>query len=237
MTPSGILLDFNGVLVDDEPLHCRALQGVLRRHGLELTEEEYWDRYLAYDDRESFRIAFANHGLRPGEGAVPPLERLLHEKLVLYLELLGDAPPYFPGAVEVVRTLSKNFRLALVSGARRIEIEKILQYENLTGIFQTIVASDDVKHSKPDPESYLLALERLSASPSEFIAVEDSLGGIRAAKAAGLDVVAVTHTYPRSRLESETPFVLDNIRELPDFFSRRFSAPNEASRSKKKPLG
>jgi HAD superfamily hydrolase (TIGR01509 family) len=195
------IFDFDGVLVDSEPLHYRALRQCLLGEGIEISEDEYRREYLAYDDRESIRIALERHG-QPYSPA--RLETLAERKAAAFESVL-DAVPFYPGARELVRALADDMPVAIASGARRDEIERILRAGSLRDAFVAVVGSDDVTQGKPDPEPYLTAFRHIAGrapglSPSQCLVVEDSVPGIAAARAAGMKVVGVAHTYPAAKL-------------------------------------
>jgi beta-phosphoglucomutase len=197
------IFDFDGVLVNSEPLHFSALRSALAETGIGITRDEYDQLYLAYDDRGAIRLAFEHHG------RAIELDRL-HEvalrKAEIFEELLPTVP-LFPGAAALVRTLAREVPLAIASGARREEIEAILEGGGLRDAFQAIVGADDVTRGKPDPEPYLRAAARLLSrvpdlKPEECVAFEDSMPGIAAARSAGMRVVAVTNSYPAEKLRA-----------------------------------
>ena len=195
------IFDFDGVIANSEPLHFAALRDALRENGIAITEEEYYHRYLAYDDRGAIRLALEHHG------ATYDLDRLdvvAVRKAEIFEELLPTIP-FFPGAAELVRDLAREIPLAIASGARREEIEAILEAGGLREAFRAIVGADDVSRGKPDPEPYLRAAARLlphapDLKPEECVAFEDSVPGIAAARTAGMKVVAVTNSYPAEKL-------------------------------------
>ncbi len=204
----GIAFDFNGVIVDDENLHCEALCRAFQPYGITLTREIYWDRYLAYDDRGAIeRIRLDHPGRVPDQDAEVVMER----KIAIYMDLLGDKPPFFPGALEAVRACATAWPLVIVSGARRAEIEAALAIGGIANLFRGIVASEDVAVSKPDPEPYVKGAAILAIPPSAILAVEDSKGGLRSARAAGCRTLAVAHTYSADDLRREADRVLPAI--------------------------
>lgn len=217
-----VLFDFNGVLVDDEPLHLRLFQRVLEQEGIEpFGEEEYWDHFVGLDDRAAFREILERAGERPD---APRLVRLTARKASYYQETVrAEGYPYFPGAAELVRELAaRRLQLGLVSGALREEVEGALAQERLRGAFKVLVTAEDVAASKPDPEGYRLAIEGLNATPPlpdrllhphEAVAVEDTVAGVAAARGAGLEVVAVAHTCAASEL-AEAGRVVTSIADL-----------------------
>jgi beta-phosphoglucomutase len=203
-----VLFDFNGVLVDDEPIHLEAFQRVLGEEGIPLTAEDYYGRYLGLDDRNCFAAVLEAAGQEP---TVPRLMRLTVRKSSYYHERIrAGGYPIFPGAAELVRELAAARRmLGVVSGAARDEVEGGLRHAGLRDLFKVVVTADDVGEGKPDPEGYLRALEDLNSQPPlperlihphEVLAVEDSPAGLTAAADAGLVTLGVAQTYPAERL-------------------------------------
>jgi HAD superfamily hydrolase (TIGR01509 family) len=208
------IFDFDGVIVDSEPLHFRAMREALLSEGIRVTEDEYYGLYLAYDDRGALRLALEHHG-RPAEPAL--LDALVERKQERFEGVLRDVV-FFPGAVELVRSLASRVPLAIASGARRAEIEAILSAGGLRDAFSAIVGADDVTRTKPDPEPYLTAMARLAPQapglrPAECLAFEDSVPGILSAKGAGMKVVAVANSYPAEKL-AVAHRVVDTLEDL-----------------------
>jgi beta-phosphoglucomutase len=197
-----VVFDFDGVIVNSEPLHFRALQEALAGFGLAISEEEYWSIYLAYDDREAIRLAFERHG----EGAIPDRLAAATERKVEAFARLVPEVPVFPGAESLVRGLAAaDVPLAIASGARHDEIEAILAGIGLRDAFRAIVGAEDAPRTKPDPAPYVEAARRLAAhapglAPADCAAIEDSVPGILSACGAGMRVVGVAHSYPREKL-------------------------------------
>ena len=195
------IFDFDGVIVDSEPLHFRAMQEALRTEGIEITEAEYYALYLAHDDRGALRLALEHHG-RPARPAF--IETLKERKMERFEAVLRDVS-FFPGAAALVRALAERMPVAIASGARRAEIEAILTAGGLRDAFTAVVGVDDVTKTKPHPEPYLTAMGRLTPSapglvPAQCLAFEDSVPGILSAKTAGMKVVAVANSYPAEKL-------------------------------------
>ena len=201
-----IILDFNGVLLDDEPLHFGAMRDAVAELGVDLTRQVYWDRYLPLDDVRCLEAICRDYSVR-----LSPKERAsaLERKARLYRRLLQDRFPLLPGVAGFIRGAARRYPLALASGARREEIESTLDSTGLRRYFVIIVAAEDFAQGKPSPESFLLALERLNAAlgpppilPEECLVIEDSVGGIRGAKMAGMTCMAVSNSYPSERLQA-----------------------------------
>lgn len=192
-----ILFDFNGVLVDDEEQHRLALTRVAEGLGLTVTREWYYDSILGQDDAAGFVEVFrAAHRTLPSD----LLRQLVAEKATLYRELIDERLTLVPGAEEFLRAVAPAFRLGIVSGARREEIDLVLSRSGLGGSFEAIVAAEDVPSCKPDPAGYLAAHAALAlrrpVPPRRCLAIEDSHAGLAAARAAGMPCVALTTSRP-----------------------------------------
>lgn len=197
-----VIFDFDGVLVDSEPLHYRALRDCLRPEGVDLTPEQYATTCLAYDDREAIRKALERYGHAYDSARV---SRAAELKQRLFADLAREVH-VFPGAPELVEALAAEVPLGIASGALRGEIEAILAARGLLKNFAVVVGADDVHSTKPHPEPYLEAAARLAHAapglePRHCLAFEDTMAGIASARAAGLCVVAVTNSYPAERLQ------------------------------------
>jgi beta-phosphoglucomutase len=197
------VFDFDGVIVDSEPLHFRALRDALLPERIEIAAEEYVRSYLAYDDREAIRRALQEHGA-PADPEV--MDRVEARKVDAFSEWLHEIP-VFEGAPELVRTLAAEMPVAIASGARRDEIEAVLSSLGLRDAFRAVVGAEDAPRAKPDPAPYLEAARRLAGcapglAPMECVAFEDSIAGVDAALAAGMKVVGVAHSYPPDALRA-----------------------------------
>lgn len=190
-----LLFDYNGVIVDDEPLHCEAFLAVLAEEGLALSRDEYYAEYLGLDDRACFRQALYRDGrpIVPGDVA-----HLAARKGERYFVLAERSLPLVPGATAFVRAVAERWPVAIVSGAVRREIALGLERAGIAGVVSAIVSSEDVATSKPDPAGFQLALQRLAGrepGPCRAAVVEDSLPGLAAARAigAGCLMIATAH--------------------------------------------
>jgi beta-phosphoglucomutase len=198
-SPEAVLFDFDGILVDSEPMHHRAFNEVLDPLGMAFPWEEYVAVYMGFDDRDAFREAFRAKGIALDDAN---LGKLVAAKSRAFQEGIRGGVTAYPGAVSLIESLSTAGRpLALCSGALRTDIDPILARLGVAHHFDVIVSADDVRRSKPDPESYVLAFARLSerydmllTAQEKSVAVEDTPEGIRSAKGAGLRVLAVTNS-------------------------------------------
>ena len=212
-----VVFDFDGVIADSEPLHFRAFRDILAEVGVELTEAEYYRRYLGLSDAAAFRGIGVKQRNRWDDRNVAALMR---RKAARFEQLERDASLIFPAADAFVRAAAAVVPIAVASGARRAEVLRILDRADLTRCFIAVVAAEDVAASKPAPDPYLRALERLSASagkpiaPRRSVAIEDSRRGLESARAAGMKTVGVTHPYAEGTLVGQADLVVSSLTTL-----------------------
>ena len=202
--PRAVLFDFDGVIVNSEPLHFYAFHEVLKTERIEITEDEYYREIIGFDDRGAFRKIFERRG-RPLEPKV--LLALMARKSGIMMDLIQDRRfTALPGVEEFVRSLWRTRPLAICSGALREEIEAMLEGVSLRDCFPVIVAAEDVAVGKPDPSGYLLTLKLLSEktkkplTPADCLVVEDAPTVIRSVKAVGFPTLGVATSYPLMKL-------------------------------------
>jgi beta-phosphoglucomutase-like phosphatase (HAD superfamily) len=211
-----IIFDFDGVLANTEPLHLRAYQDVLAGEGVTLDEDNYYSRYLGFDDVGAFG-AIGDDAGRAWTAA--DIARLVAAKARRLEALEQDVPVLFPGAADMVRRAAAVCPIAIASGALGAEIRRVLERERLMQHFTAIVAAEDTPVSKPSPEPYLRAVALLRSSlaveiaPRECAAIEDSPWGLQSACAAGLRTVAVAQSYDASKLH-KADLVINAIASL-----------------------
>jgi len=202
--PRAVLFDFDGVIVNSEPLHFYAFHEVLKAEHIELTEDEYYRELVGFDDRGAFRRVFERRD-RPLEPKT--LLALMARKSGIMMDLIHERRfTALPGVEEFVRSLWRTRPLAICSGALREEIEAMLEGVSLRDCFQVIVAAEDVTVGKPDPQGYLLTLKLVSEkikkplTPADCLVVEDAPKVIQRVKAAGFPTLGVASSYPLMKL-------------------------------------
>jgi HAD superfamily hydrolase (TIGR01509 family) len=197
-----IIFDCDGVLVDSEPAHFEAFKRTLGVDGASMTEELYKERYLAMDDRGIFTTFYQNAG-KPLDS--DGLKKMMDAKTLAFQSIIqNEGLMAYPAVPEFVMAVSQRYPLAVASGARRHELETVLESAGIRSFFEVVVSADDVEYGKPHPESYLKAVEELNASgkrttpikPEECVVIEDSKDGIASAHAAGMKCVAVATSFP-----------------------------------------
>jgi beta-phosphoglucomutase len=181
-----ILFDFDGVLLDSEPVHCACWAEVLAPLGVALDWEFYRRHGIGVDDREMLRmIAARSHPPRNWED----LWALYPAKKKLFQARMEQLPPFDPSLDGFLGALHGVYKLAVVSSSSTTEIAPILAAGAILRHFDTLVCGEDVARHKPAPEPYLLAAQRLGARAP--LVVEDSQPGLASGRAAGFEVLAV----------------------------------------------
>jgi len=210
-----IVLDFDGVIADTEPLHFQACREVLAPFGVTLTAAEYAEHYIGVADRKAIVDMGLAHGLEIDDAL---LDKLIARKAEVLRSVLNNARPMYPGVATLLKAWAAEVPLAIASGALRSEIEGVLAAGGISDAVRVIVSANEVRRSKPAPDVYLKALELLSPYvdglvPARCVAVEDSRWGIQAARAAGMRSVAVTTSFPRPEL-GDADLVVDALPAL-----------------------
>ena len=212
-----IVFDFDGVIADSEVLHLRAYQQVLAPEGITISNDEYFDKYLGYDDVGVFKALGRDKGVPMDDGRV---KQLIARKSDRYDELSAAGDMLFPGAADFIRTAAAAVPIAIASGALTHEIEDILDRAGLRSLFKAIVGADQTERSKPHPEPYQTAFERLrlltgrDLIPWRSVAIEDSRWGLVSARGADLRCVAVTNTYKADELRPDAELVVAGLHAL-----------------------
>jgi beta-phosphoglucomutase len=212
-----VIFDFNGIIVDDEPIHFRLFQKVLAEEGILLTENAYYERYLGFDDRGAFSAGLRENN-RPLDDT--KLRQLIERKAAYYQDAIREQVAIFPGVKDLIASLVPALPLAVASGALRQEIEVILRTAGLLDYFDGIVSAEDVTRGKPEPEIFLKALAALNRRektspivPADCVVIEDSKEGIRGARRAGMKCLAVTNSHPAEQL-TEANAVVTSLDEV-----------------------
>jgi HAD superfamily hydrolase (TIGR01509 family) len=210
-----VLFDFDGVIVNSEPLHFLAFHEVLKAERIEITEAEYYQELIGFDDRGAFKHIFAKHAR---ELDPKTFLRIMTEKSERMMDLIrGRKYAALPGVEEFVRGLWWHYPLAICSGALREEIEAMLEGISLRDCFKVIVAAEDVTVGKPDPSGYQMCARLLGErdkrelTPADCLIVEDAPTVIKSVKAVGFHTLAVATSYPVEKL-SEANYVVKDLR-------------------------
>jgi HAD superfamily hydrolase (TIGR01509 family) len=226
-----LLLDFNGVIIDDEPIQMRAYQEILAAENIALTDAEYYE-CLGMDDRAFVEAAYERVGRKPEGNKV--LELTQH-KTQKWRDIMADGIPLFENVENFIRKMASELSLGIVSMSGRSEIDYILEQTGLAGCFDVIVSAEDVSVCKPDPECYRIGFRELDLARtrnghlpmthSECVVIEDSPPGVQAGKAADLPVLGVTNTVDAEKLRAAgADWIARDLNDwMPESFRRAFA--------------
>jgi beta-phosphoglucomutase len=202
-----IFFDFNGIIIDDERLQMAAYQEVLKDHGVELTEAQYFSA-LGMDDRTFVCVALE----RAGKLNDQTVQTVIEAKTKVHRTMIEDELPLFPGVVTFLKATARYYPLGLTSMANQNEINYVLDRAHLRQLFSVIVTAEDVSVCKPAPECYLRAFEKLNEKrraerllpllANECLVIEDSPQGIQSGRSAGMRTLGVTNTVSEDELRA-----------------------------------
>jgi len=225
-----ILMDFNGVIINDEPLQMQAYQEIFKDEGIELTEADYYS-CLGMDDRTFIETSYTRAGK---EISAERNVEINDAKTAKWRKIVDEEMPLFDGVENFVRKMEKDFALGVVSMARREEIEYVLEKAGLLGSFSIIISAEDVENCKPNPECYRKGFNQIDAFRTrsggnpivhgDCLVIEDSPPGIAAGKNAGLKTLGITNTVSAKELrEAGADAVSKNLDDwMPDSMRRVF---------------
>lgn len=203
--PKAVLFDFDGVLVNSEPLHFRALQATLAEEQIPLTQQEYYEELIGFDDRGAFHHIFAKHQ-RPLDPRTL-LRVMTNKSRRIRDDIETKRYEPLPGVYETVRALWRKVPLAVVTGALREEVEAMLEGIALRDCFQLVTAAEDVTLGKPNPEGYLSTTaalaerNRIPLRPQDCLVIEDAPRVLQSARAAGFMTLGVATSHFIAQLE------------------------------------
>ena len=199
-----VIFDFDGVITDSEILHLRAFNQSLAQYGIEITKNDYYTMYLGFNDADCYRLLIEKGLLKMDEQQI---NNLMNQKKQIFEQLAKTEGKMIEGVRDFLTLLEENsIPMAICSGSLLTEVEMVLEEARLRHLFEVIVSGEQVKKGKPDPEGFLLTLQRLNENREEAmtanqcIVIEDSHWGLEAAKAAGMHTIAVTNSYDAEQL-------------------------------------
>lgn len=207
-----IIFDFDGVIVNSEPLHEAALRVAVGELGMSLPHERYAEDYVGYDDRDCFRVIARDHGRTLSAAELESLA--VAKRRAIEVVLRDGRATAWPGAVELIRAAQVHGPTAVCSGARLHEVKPVLEQLRVRECFSAIVTADDVERSKPDPACYVLTAKRLGVDPRDCVAIEDTPTGASAARAAGMKVATVCQTMKAAALVEVSHRVFASMKDI-----------------------
>jgi len=202
-----VIFDMDGVIVDSEPRHERAFRDVLEAIGYADNHGIHFPDYYGKSDQLVWRDFIERHD--------PPHthDELMQRREERFVEIVVADEPIFAGIPELVTALAKRAKLGVASGSRHAIILAVLGMKDLRRHFPVVVSSEDVPHGKPRPDIFLRAAELLNTTPQRCVVIEDSVAGVEAGLAAGMQVIAITNSFPTDAL-SRASLVVDTYDQI-----------------------
>ena len=221
MSLKAVLFDFNGVIIKDGSIHIQLIDEILVQENLQPQRVKEREDFLGIGSRAYLQNLLKNRGRVVTEAYMAQLLTRKAQAYVLELEKLEKLPLYSGIEDVIFQIRSRHLKMALVSDALSLEIEMVLTSAKLAEYFPVIVSGDDISSDKPNPEGYLLAVERLNQTypelnlePDECLVIENTPAGIQAAKRAQMQVVGVANTYPVQMLHRQANWTIDYLIDL-----------------------
>ena len=183
-----VVFDLDGVVIDSEQIWDDVREQLVKERGGRWHDRAHADM-MGMSSPEWSRYMHEVIGL-------PETPEEINDEVVRgMLERYRGRLPLIPGAADAVRRLAAEFRLGVASSSNRPLIETVLERARIADLFEAVVSSEEVAAGKPAPDVYLEAARRLGVDPHRCTAIEDSANGIRAARAAGMRVIAIPNTH------------------------------------------
>jgi HAD superfamily hydrolase (TIGR01509 family) len=216
MALGAVLFDHDGTLVDSEPVHFLVWKEVLAPYGFALTEQQYREHYAGVPTLANACDLVQRFGVAEDPATLAEAKNAATRDY-----LRRSAFPLLPGVREAIATFTGlGLRLAVVTGASAFGVDATLRAHGLASHFAVVVSVDDVRHSKPAPDCYLLAIERLGLPAAGCIAIEDTEHGVAAAAGAGISCLALPTAMSRHHDFTQAAAVLDGMDAAVDYVRR-----------------
>ena len=205
---SAILWDNDGVLVDTERFYYQANRDYLRGHGIELSEAQFFEWFLADN-------CGAWHLLEAGGASAEQIARWRRERNALHLELIHAASELVtPGIEPLLDSLAGRVEMGIVTSATQASFDAIHARHNLLRHFRFALTAETYERSKPAPDPYLLGVDRIGRPADECLVIEDSPRGLAAARAAGLRCIVLRSPLTHGHDFAGADRVVDSVAEL-----------------------
>jgi HAD superfamily hydrolase (TIGR01509 family) len=198
-----IAFDFDGVIVDSQSFHYEAWRQTLKHFGVNhrISEQDILGLSASHFAK-SFNLPFEQ------------LDRMIERKRKLVIKLAHqNPPPLFSHVKSTIKALSREYQLAVVSSGEKDVVLATLKYYDLMKYFAHLILEGDYKNPKPDPEPYLVCLNKFCLRGAQVLAIEDSESGIISALKAGLKVIAFSNTLDGKKLQ-EAHLIIHSFEEL-----------------------
>jgi len=190
-----VIFDMNGVIINDERIHQESWRVYCKKHGFQITEEDFKHNVFGRTEKDTFTYLY-NREITPEE-----LEQFSNERVDTAIEIFKPQIKMTEGLQNLLdELLEMNIPMAIATSARKRYFNFIMDQLNIRKYFIVVLTAEDITKGKPDPEIYLETASKLQIEPQNCIVFEDTLSGIKAAKAAGMKVVGIATTHFKEEL-------------------------------------
>jgi beta-phosphoglucomutase-like phosphatase (HAD superfamily) len=210
MKKKAVIFDMDGVIIDSEPIAVVAEEEVFAKHKVPIKKSD-WDNFRGKRSREIFAYVIDKYKME--HLSIPELSQ---DRRNFYGKHFVEKARLFEGFIDLAEYLFPNYKIALTTSSGKHYQELTFDRFDLHKYFSTIVTGDMVEHGKPHPEPYLLTLSKLGLEGDECIVIEDSDNGVTSANAAGIETIAITHTFGPDKL-SHADFIVHNLKDIKKF--------------------
>ncbi len=202
-----VIWDMDGVIANTGPYHLKGWQIVLQKTGKHYTEEAY--RRNTGKRSDSILKDILGEKVTQEE-----IAKITQEKEEIFKQLISQNIRSYPGVIRLITSLKEHgFKTAIASSAHMGSIQLITRSLKIHNCFDAIISGWNLTKSKPDPEIFLQAIEKLGVKAKNAIVIEDAIVGVTASKRAGICCIAVTNTNPKEDLQ-EADLVIDSLEEI-----------------------
>ena len=204
-----ILFDFDGVIVDSEPIHYHTFQETLKKFGVKIDEQRWYDEFTGTGSPHIMKVLFEENGIKED---LDKWVKIRRNKLWNYLR--NNEIELKKGLKEFLELLEKRgIKRAVTSGSKEDTINFILKKIGIDNYFEIVLGRESIKNRKPDPEIFLLGAKRIGAEPEECLIIEDSISGITAAKKSGIKYICMKS--PGNQGLKECAIIISDYTEFP----------------------
>lgn len=207
MVLSAVIFDLNGTILEDEDVYGKAFNVVLKSLGVDTKMEIPHEKGIGV--RENWQKFIVKYGIKTDKSA----DVLTKETQDAYLDRINEVNVR-PGFDDLIDRLKESeVSIALATSNTWEQTDKILDITNLHGIFNVVTTCDEVTYNKPDPDIFLVALDKLGVDREHCLVVEDSVSGIEAATRAGIKVIGITSDENEATL-SRANMIIEGFSEI-----------------------
>jgi mannitol-1-/sugar-/sorbitol-6-phosphatase len=202
----GLLLDFDGVVVDSEPLYETAMNIQFKKYGIRV-ETDDWLFFKGKDAKAVFSY------IRDKYKANVDVDTMQKEYSIDLFKEFKANMRFIPGFEEFYYSCLDEFSDLIVTSTSREVMDWTFENVPVDNIFSGMITSSEVENTKPHPEPYLKGAEMIGIPIEKCVVIEDSVNGIRAGKASGAKVIGITTTFPAEVIK-EADLIVDSYEEL-----------------------